>query len=129
MLVCCAAAAMAGPVQPPVDFDDVAEDGDSRAEEPSLLHPLLLHVVTEPPRDLSPIRWNTVAAVDGFVPSVSLSTLHDGTIQGAALSPDEIASIAPAIQPAVIPLPMPLYAAALLLALTLLARRAILRAC
>lgn len=129
MLVCCAAAAMAGPVQPVVDFGHVAEEADLPAENPSLFRPSLLRLVVEPPHDLPPTRLDTFAAFDGFVPSVSLATLHHGTIGGVALPPEEIASIEPVLQPAVIPLPMPLYAAVLLLALTLLARRAILRAC
>ncbi len=127
MLVCCAAAAMAGPVHPSVDSGRFAEDADLESQRRSLSRESILRLVVESPHDLPPVRLDTVAPVDGFVPTVSLSSLHNGTIDKAP--PEEIAAIQPVIQPAVIPLPIPLYAAAALLALTLLARRAILRAC
>lgn len=64
---------------------------------------------------------------DGFVPVDFFATTYEAS--GASVAPQAAHLLEPTAPPAVIPLPAPVYAGAALLALTLLARRAILRAC
>jgi hypothetical protein len=66
--------------------------------------------------------------VEGFVP-VSLSANYDG-VSGGNVAEEDVAPLGPpSHQPAVIPLPHPLYAAAVLLALLVIMRRLIIRTC
>ncbi|MDQ3440836.1 MAG: hypothetical protein M3478_10855 [Planctomycetota bacterium] len=64
---------------------------------------------------------------DGFI-SMPLAATHD---RSPSTAPEDADLVAPrsAVQPAVIPLPSPLYAALALLGVALVARRAILRSC
>jgi hypothetical protein len=123
MLACCAAAALAGPVYPVTDLAATVESSDARA---AAADPSPLHFIAEPHRDPAPTLYESFAGVDGFDPSVSLSATSGAAV---ALASEDMAVLDPAVQPAVIPLPVPLYACAVLLALALFARRAILRAC
>jgi len=66
--------------------------------------------------------------VEGFVP-VSLSTTYEGAASIREAEDDVAPLGAASHQPAVIPLPSPLYAAAVLLALVIIARRLVVRAC
>jgi len=122
MLACCAAAALAGPVHPATNLqpavaviaiDDLAGD----------LSPLQMIPATV---DDSPPTLLDSFAADTFNPSISLSATHNGAVATAAAN---VAALEPTAQPAVIPLPAPLYAGVALLALTLITRRKILRAC
>ncbi len=121
MLACCAAAALAGPVQPATKLEPAGITPDV---PPGSHCPL---DAIQPVIDNSSTTFfESLVVTDGFVPSVSLTATHGGT---AAMTRENVASLEPAVQPAVIPLPVPLYAGVALLALTLIPRRAILRAC
>jgi hypothetical protein len=122
MLACCVAAAWAGPVDP-TSPDDFATTPMAGAEP---LPPL---------RDVAPASLDAgtessflaKVTADGFAP-VSLSATYE-IAASRAISPEEAAVVNPAGQPAVIPLPAPLYATAVLLALVLACRRIIFRTC
>jgi len=89
---------------------------------PSLAAPAATEVTAEHATLLDTV------VVEGFVP-VSLSPTYDG-IAGGKAADEEVAPLGPpGHQPAVIPLPHPLYAAAVLLALLVIMRRLIIRTC
>lgn len=120
MLACCTAAALAGPVHYGMDVEPAAvtipDYLDDLAGEAAVLH--RKNDVSSPGLQIVP--------ADDFVSLTSITmpyTRHMTASREAATVPDD------SLQPAVIPLPTPLYAAAALLTVTLAARRAILRAC
>jgi hypothetical protein len=124
MLVCCAAAAWAGPVEPTSFADRSIEV--SRELAP-VMHPAPAPPIRSGSTRGDPSLLDTVV-VEGFVP-VSLSSTYEGAARVKAAQED-VAPLGPqGHQPAVIPLPHPLYAAAVLLVLVIVARRAIIRAC
>lgn len=119
MLACCAAAVLAGPMQPPASFDDSGSGAGSE------LHTLPLYLIALPQPDPASSVFD--GAAEGFI-SVPLSATYDGSYAAAA---EDAALLAPppSVQSAVIPLPSPLYAALALLGVALIARRAMLRSC
>ena len=120
MLACCAAAALAGPVEP--EFDARSRRPDDLDVAAQVRSPLHLVVVGEERRSAAP-----VLPADAAISIANVSLVASPVAGGPV--PRDLPLIEPAAQPAVIPLPMPLYASILLLALTLIARRMILRAC
>ncbi len=118
MLACCTAAVLAGPVQPLRDLDTPVD---------------AVPVILAAPSD------GIAAVASGPTPPVLEVAFVDGLDSVGFLAfpyPDHVAAsrqepVPPngSVQPAVVPLPAPIYAAAGLLAVTLLTRRAILRAC
>jgi hypothetical protein len=123
MLVCCAAAAWAGRVDPIADRDPPStwSDGttgplqlvDPRRDEPAA--PLLTMTMVD-------------ADIDGFVP-ISFSGTHQELAPiTPPLSPEVVAALDPPARPAVIPLPPALYAGAAPAAAVVLLRRRLLRA-
>ena len=120
MLACCAAAVLAGPVQPASpgtdSFAAASPDHDSSP----------LQLIGFSPSE--PISSEIPGHDDiGFV-SVPVTASYDDS---PSVAPEEADVLAPAptVQSAVIPLPSPLYAALALLGVALIARRAMLRAC
>ena len=123
MLACCAAAAWAGPVEPPgsrdqtVDFPrELVTPGRSAAS-----------MVPEVGRAANSQSLLETVVIEGFVP-VSLSATYDGAARPKSVE-EAVAPLSAQGQPAVIPLPHPLYAAAVLLTLLVVARRLIIRTC
>src|SRR5690349_12615660 len=115
MLLWCAAAAWAGSVDPASDA--------ARVATPVLPLPAPL-IDRHSDLELGE-GWLPSSSVDGFAP-VPFSDLDVGSV---ALPPGvEPAPLDPRLQPAVIPLPAPLYVGGALVALTILLRRALLRA-
>ncbi len=119
------AAAWAGPVQPPPDPFHAAP---SPAET---LRPPLHLIDAAPPPPAASLPDATV--VDGFLPVSFSGASGVGAAPRAPVAPEDLAlpdpPLQPPAQPVVIPLPTPLYAALALLALAVIARRAILRVC
>ena len=124
MLGCCVAAAWAGPV-PPADerFNPAPAPPKHRAS------PLHLIDIAHAPQP-APASLLDASVVNGFVP-MSLSGASSAGVSPlpSAVEADEPALPDPSVKAAVIPLPTPLYAALALLAIAVLARRAVLRAC
>ena len=123
MLACCVASAWAGPVDPTSSDKQaavaVAESGPSAAWR--ALDPVPGAGTAEPS------YLGTVTAA-GFAP-VSLSATYE-VASAPKLTPEDAALVSPtATQPAVIPLPAPLYATAALLALLVACRRILFRTC
>ena len=120
MLACCAAAVLAGPVQPASPVDD-SLSADSPEVESSPLHLLVFS-----PSELETPKFHDPDDI-GFV-SVPLTSSYDSS---PSVTPEEADVLAPAptVQSAVIPLPSPLYAALALIGIALIARRAMLRTC
>jgi hypothetical protein len=120
MLACCAAAVLAGPVQPASPVDD-SPSAASPEQDASSLN-LIGFSSSEPVTAAFPDHEDI-----GFV-SVPLTASYDGF---PSVAPEEADVLAPAprVQSAVIPLPSPLYAALALIGVALIARRAMLRAC
>ena len=118
MLACCAAAVLAGPVQPASPRDDSLA---APAQAPSPLHLIALP-------SAEPLGLENDTHDDAAFVSVPLTTGYDSA---PSIAPDEsdVLAPAPAVQSAVIPLPSPLYAALALIGVALVARRAMLRAC
>jgi hypothetical protein len=120
MLACCAAAVLAGPVQPASPADDSLAAASPEQDASAL------HLITLSPSEPLTTQLHEHDEI-GFV-SVPLTASYDGSPSVATEEPDVLAP-APTVQSAVIPLPSPLYAALALIGVALIARRAMLRAC
>ena len=120
MLACCAAAVLAGPVQPASPIDDSLFTASSEFDSSPL------HVIAFSPSGFVTAEFHEHDE-PGFV-SVPLIATSNGS---PSVVPEEADVLAPAptVQSAVIPLPSPLYAALALIGVALIARRAMLRAC
>jgi hypothetical protein len=125
MFACCVAAAWAGPVEPALSgsrsvlVSHEPAPAAQRAPAP---------VIRKDAAWAEPSLLDTVV-VEGFVP-VTLSATYEGAARPNPAAEEDVAPLGPqGQQPAVIPLPHPLYAAAVLLVLVILARRAIIRTC
>src|SRR5688572_16877597 len=120
MLACCAAAVLAGPVQPASPIGDALAAASPEQDSSPL------HLIGFSPSEPLPAEFPEHDDI-GFV-SVPLTSSYDSS---PSVAPDEADVLAPAppVQSAVIPLPSPLYAALALLGVAIIARRAMLRAC
>jgi hypothetical protein len=120
MLFCCAASVWGGPVHPVTD--------PLTAPPIKPLNPPLVRLIDLPaPEESGPASLLEKIIVDGFIP-ISLSS-GSAAVHGSPAAPAALPSPDPAVQPTVIPLPTPLYAGLALLAIAVVARRAVLRAC
>ncbi|HEV2296284.1 MAG TPA: hypothetical protein VGR35_20745 [Tepidisphaeraceae bacterium] len=124
MLACCAAAAWGAPVPPTSDALVAAPAPALTSNRPSILH--LIDAASQ--QEKAPTLLDS-SVVNGFVPVSFSAASSTGAAPMAASAPDEPPLPDPAVRAAVIPLPTPLYAALALLAIALIARRALLRAC
>jgi len=126
MLVCCAAAAWAGPVEPSRFRERVV--GPPNEQVPSVRSVLPLVASRTSGETEEHATLLTTVVVEGFVP-VSLSPTYGGVASGKIAEEDGAPLGPQGHQPAVIPLPHPLSAAAALLALLVVMRRLIVRTC
>ena len=126
MLVCCAAAAWAGPVEPSRFREQAVSPPSELAPALRSALPLVAPGTTGEAAEHATLLDTVV--VEGFVP-VSLSATYDG-VAGTKVAEDDVAPLGlQGHQPAVIPLPHPLAAAAVLLAILVIMRRLIIRTC
>jgi hypothetical protein len=119
MLLCCAAAAWAGPVEPATVLDTSLPAADVDA--------LPAHYRAAPDRLNSEGAMLAPTAIDCFI-AVPLSSTYEGAAPLAAAA-EPPAPLDERTLPAVIPLPAPLHVGAAFVALAILFRRALLRAC